>query len=50
MGILRAEWQTRTIGVATHEANMSDDSKDEDNDDVEPDPLMRKWTRKLSST
>ena len=40
MGILRAEWQTRTIGVATHEANMSDDSKDEDNDDVEPDPEL----------
>ena len=40
MGILRAEWQTRTFGATTHEANMSDDSKDEDNEDVEPDPEL----------
>ena len=38
MGILRAEWQTRTFGVATHEANMSDDSKDQENEETEPDP------------
>ena len=38
MGILRAEWQTRTFSVDTHEANMSDESQDEENEDIEPDP------------
>ncbi len=38
MGILRAECQTRTFTVHTHEANMSDEPTDEETEDIEPDP------------